>query len=770
MKEAVRKLGIDPEFHDVSAEPHQLIIIDQGAPYIHTFDTQPGMMQMILLHLQSFLKIYCEWVFISFLGVFGCMILQIPVEGGHRGGELTVFHQLGSNIIECQDNNGKTFFLSVSFIDCQHEISAVTDGWSLMMAFNLKWKNPIKMPPDYGLSLPLFVSNLNTVRAILSPLSPDKTEVCDTDLLVVPLKYHYKKNSLHYDCLKGTDQLMASLLQAVDYLEVRLAFVKLLRGGFVYDEQQRNRDREDDGYPESDEEEFEEEAPHILNYNRRSIEVVQLEKFSVGKLRRLSGKICSISPDMICWETDSIDRDVKSIEDFFEFVGVPDREEFDAHHCTDDRSLLKQWYYEPVLVFWPKESIVLKCRTAFMPTLRQLSTALVPSSEKERRTRILELRSVINYVFCEHYRNGLFYSDAALEILLQVCNQLKARDEGLFLYNLELKILNGKTRWGNSCFLAPMSQFICLFGWSTCEKFFDTIVRSIANTYGQKFVVYQFLLRLIFWINFSDRPLYKEAAGMIFHRAACETITSTRIELFHQHDENVSLLKLSNDFQRKEEGLQIFSAFARQVGFKWCYPDVIKELERFVVFAGWNDCQGFINIILHHLSLSSNGKVTTTGFLLKLELALLKQNELIRNEAVVMNFRLLLCHMFPLPPTENELSYDSFFNGIGTSPINQTSDFFLVLLKLDHRHLLEDTRLMDIATTYIETVACQRLHFIPEMLIGSFLSDLRLDQTTSRCLNFLELVSHRLLNQDYSLIVSNQDFFFIRCLSRLFVF
>ena len=44
MKEAVRKLKIDPDFHEVTAEPHQLIVYDQGGrePYIYKSDPEQG--------------------------------------------------------------------------------------------------------------------------------------------------------------------------------------------------------------------------------------------------------------------------------------------------------------------------------------------------------------------------------------------------------------------------------------------------------------------------------------------------------------------------------------------------------------------------------------------------------------------------------------------------------------------------------------------------------------------------------------------------------
>ena len=44
MKEAISKLGIDPELHQVSSTPHQLILFGrgEGEPFTQIFDREPG--------------------------------------------------------------------------------------------------------------------------------------------------------------------------------------------------------------------------------------------------------------------------------------------------------------------------------------------------------------------------------------------------------------------------------------------------------------------------------------------------------------------------------------------------------------------------------------------------------------------------------------------------------------------------------------------------------------------------------------------------------
>ena len=43
MTSAVKELGVDPVFHNVSVKPHQLLIYGQGeGAYTHAFEQEPG--------------------------------------------------------------------------------------------------------------------------------------------------------------------------------------------------------------------------------------------------------------------------------------------------------------------------------------------------------------------------------------------------------------------------------------------------------------------------------------------------------------------------------------------------------------------------------------------------------------------------------------------------------------------------------------------------------------------------------------------------------
>jgi len=165
-------------------------------------------------------------------------MLQIPVEGGHCGGDLTIRSKFGVTKLDRSRENGKKFYMSASFLDCVHEISPVTERYSLALTYHLIWKNPLVVTP-HRLDLPAFISSLNTVQEILKPLlSPE--EDCDTELLVIPLTNDYAKIPLSYDTLRGTDKLMANLLQSTNAFEIRLATVVNYRAGTAHDERRMN--------------------------------------------------------------------------------------------------------------------------------------------------------------------------------------------------------------------------------------------------------------------------------------------------------------------------------------------------------------------------------------------------------------------------------------------------------------------------------------------------------------------------------------------------
>ena len=308
-----------------------------------------------------------------FVDAFALMMLQIPVEGGHKGGDLSVTHEQEEMKIERSQHSDKRFYLSASFIvDSPHAISPVREGCSLFITYYLIWRKPLAVA-HHGMSLPTFISSLKTVQEILTPfVSPE--ENCDTEMLVIPLSSDYAKTTLNYDNLRGTDKLMANLLQSTNSLEIRLAMVVNYRAGIAFDERKMNTNRNDDGYPDSPRQLLEIEEIPTGNNSRRFVAHVLKESCTVTNLLLLSGEAQNLAElHPIRWECDYIFKNgIESIKDLFDEVSQPDKEFYDRYHQVSNNLELQQWWFKPVMIVYPKNSTAIKCRNSILGVVRTL--------------------------------------------------------------------------------------------------------------------------------------------------------------------------------------------------------------------------------------------------------------------------------------------------------------------------------------------------------------------------------------------------------------
>jgi len=219
MQNALIQLGLELKFQaGVAIESHKLFIfgLGTGEPYTHKFEMKPG---TLIRDANLYKDSRCIELYVLLLccyhvkGAFGMLMLQIPVEGGHRGADLTVRHGLETAQLDRSRDNGHLLYLSASFIDCAHEISPITEGCSVVLTYQLVWNTETRVKVPHGISFPKFFSSLNTVKQILGPFK-SPAEDFDTEMLALPLANDYARIPLSYSNLKGSDQLMASLLQS----------------------------------------------------------------------------------------------------------------------------------------------------------------------------------------------------------------------------------------------------------------------------------------------------------------------------------------------------------------------------------------------------------------------------------------------------------------------------------------------------------------------------------------------------------------------------
>ena len=455
-------------------------------------------------------------------------MLQIPVEGGHRGADLTVRSKFGVTKIDRSLNNGLKFFLSASFTDCPHEISPLIQGFSLALTYNLVWENPLVVSP-HRLNLPTFVASLNTVQEILSPWrSPE--EDYDTELLVIPLLNDYAKTPLKYSNLRGTDKLMANLLQSTNELEIRLATLMHYRAGTAHDEQRMNTNRDglDDGFPESPLETDVKDFPIVKS--KRIIAHVIEENFSIEESHLLSGVGVSVNEvSSIYWKTDYIFNNTQSVKDIFDDTSPPDKEKYDRYNQSYDDVELRQWWYKPVIIFWPKNSTAIKCRRNFSGALYDLETSITQQPDQSD-TQLSEFRKIVHF----HNRHEKTTEDDVEELdnlpsLFSICNLLKAKQEGISLclnYARNPQVVE----WYDA--IPEFAKFVDLVGWvEPCRSFFTSMVSSCIHPEVQM----HDLIRMAVELLRADSPTRNEAVVQVFKQLYSTLIPSTEtlsVELF----------------------------------------------------------------------------------------------------------------------------------------------------------------------------------------------------------------------------------------------
>lgn len=117
------------------------------------------------------------------------MLLQIPVEGGHRGGDFHV--RFGREICSYRPeaNSGDAFHVHVFYDDCRHRLERLTDGWRLVLVFRLVVRKSALRTPAL-LDRPLCVSTSEAVASLLEPwLQLDATGT--DDVVAVALDHAY---------------------------------------------------------------------------------------------------------------------------------------------------------------------------------------------------------------------------------------------------------------------------------------------------------------------------------------------------------------------------------------------------------------------------------------------------------------------------------------------------------------------------------------------------------------------------------------------------
>lgn len=198
-----KNLGLDTHTMDVHATLYKMLLYEEGGHFLPHRDTEkePGM--------------------------FGTFLLQIPVEGGHDGGQLCIRHRGQEVTVDTSTQSTSTAFQEVMFYaDCQHELKEVTRGKRCVLAFNLSWRatgadhtvgrkrklsvNVVAgLPSEHTVALPELVDRADALIDCWSE------HASDLKWASIPLDHKYTVENLSFNHLKGKDLLMARTFLAI---------------------------------------------------------------------------------------------------------------------------------------------------------------------------------------------------------------------------------------------------------------------------------------------------------------------------------------------------------------------------------------------------------------------------------------------------------------------------------------------------------------------------------------------------------------------------
>lgn len=380
-------------------------------------------------------------------GMFGTMIVQLPVEGGYEGGSLVVSHEGEEEVVVFQEESHKQAYVVTFYADCEHELKEVTKGYRVALAVNLVWKKlpeqPYKMMIKEN-SLPYVISTLSEMKGYLNHWKKSlKTGTGQSIFHAMPLAHKYTKQNLSFAGLKGEDSELAQFFLNLEGLEVFLILQCKLEIGspsYDYDPYYRKRSYYDE-FGDSDEEKDSDDDESAENKGKTYTmdEVIDTE-YSTDLWVDRYGTVLPI-PFNLNLHKDLVGVDA---EELFE-DNEPTKQNYEDY-TGNAGPTLENWYHEALLVITPKGSFFrhlyardLSAAAKFLSSaVCGLEDQIASSKDEDLLRRKEELKKWLIFVF-EH-SNDLTKDS---KMLLDLCQRLHYH-EGLVKLFEKLQLLPDK--------------------------------------------------------------------------------------------------------------------------------------------------------------------------------------------------------------------------------------------------------------------------------------------------------------------------------------
>lgn len=143
------------------------------------------------------------------------MIVQIPVQGGHRDGSLLIFRGDQSRKFENFVESSNLFYYTVYLSDCSCRMEPISCGTRVTLMFDLICSDPAKLFPSVG-------ADVVQMLGQLQPNSADR-------LLAIPLD----KSEQSFSSLSTRSRRLVDLVSSLNFIDIRLAIVCRYRIGKV---------------------------------------------------------------------------------------------------------------------------------------------------------------------------------------------------------------------------------------------------------------------------------------------------------------------------------------------------------------------------------------------------------------------------------------------------------------------------------------------------------------------------------------------------------
>jgi hypothetical protein len=203
LAEAVSELGVPPE-SAVRAQLYKLVLYEPGGHFKPHRDTEKAP------------------------GMFGTLVVQLPVIGGHTGADLLIRHRGTECTVDTESEAEEYIITAAFFADCEHELTAVTAGRRVCLVYSLIADVPGARLPSAAEAAIVARRDLAAAVAAWPAGQPVR--------IAVPLAHKYTAANLSFGRLKGTDAILLAELRGhntvadsadgVPMVEVALALIE----------------------------------------------------------------------------------------------------------------------------------------------------------------------------------------------------------------------------------------------------------------------------------------------------------------------------------------------------------------------------------------------------------------------------------------------------------------------------------------------------------------------------------------------------------------